>query len=219
MDFTKYVALLEENALYFSGLRQLADNDPFEGYLSWPSIDEYHHPRLGGSPDESPEERFAAAVRLFQDLRSDFCVSCWHRSPHESAAMWRLYLQSGEGIAVRSTVGRLMAAVGRDPDPVYIGDVRYIDYRSDRIPSANVLHLALHKRRSFEHEREIRALKMGRFNGEGTSVPVDLHWLIDAVFVAPTAPAWIRSLVERVTRRYGVNAHVHRSDLRADPPY
>ena len=38
-------------------------------------------------------------------------INCWHMNDHESAAMWKLYLKSNEGIAVQSTYETLRDSI------------------------------------------------------------------------------------------------------------
>lgn len=35
-------------------------------------------------------------------------VNAWHIGDHESAAMWKLYVAAGQGVAIRSTIDRLI---------------------------------------------------------------------------------------------------------------
>jgi len=79
------------------------------------------------------------------------------------------------------------------------------------------LALALYKRKSFEHERELRAvafeveersqdnitLKMEPLRNGGVAVPVDVEKLIGKVYVAPKTPGWLRGVVESALRQYG----------------
>ena len=39
--------------------------------------------------------------------REEFAINCWHLNDHESAAMWKLYLKSNEGIVIQSTFTNL----------------------------------------------------------------------------------------------------------------
>jgi hypothetical protein len=74
----------------------------------------------------------------------------------------------------------------------------------------------VHKRVSFEHEREVRAIIDSRdpeSDRIGLTVPVDLATLIQRVHVAPTAPGWYEDVVRRAAKRYGLDAPVSRSDL------
>lgn len=45
-----------------------------------------------------------ANVEAFRRARDLMYVSSWHMNEHESTAMWRLYLKSDEGLAIRTTV-------------------------------------------------------------------------------------------------------------------
>ena len=83
-------------------------------------------------------------------------INCWHENDHESEAMWRLYASGGFGIAIKSSFGGLVKSFkSRLPD--IIARVNYLSY--DTMPMPLVLSAPfLHKRASFEHEHEVRAL-------------------------------------------------------------
>lgn len=175
------------------------------------------------------------AVREF---RSIIYVSCWHINEHESAAMWKLYLKSDEGVAIQSTLPRLKKGLAATRK-VKIARVNYIDYQKDPIGDVSeigpMLAPFLHKRKSFEHEREARALFcdaskletswdpdkgtwIGRpFFEKGHYVKVDLATLIDQVFVAPNSAPWFLELVRSVISRYQLNKNVIQSHL-SDAP-
>ncbi len=86
-------------------------------------------------------------------------VNCWHMNEHESAAMWKLYLKSDEGIAVQSTYNKLLNSMHDSNDfMLLVGAVNYIDYNKEVIPFGNAFYPYIHKRKSFEHERELRAV-------------------------------------------------------------
>src|SRR5207249_4280374 len=157
---------------------------------------------------------------VWKTMRYWAMVNCWHASTHESAAMWRLYAPTTAAVAIRSTVRRLRSAVALAPPPppgfggsdrVHIGMIDYIDFASQRIPDGSFAAQFFRKRRSFEHERELRALVLQfplaspdhvdyerRPTDAGLPVKVDLAQLIDKVLVAPQAPNWYANLVARV---------------------
>jgi hypothetical protein len=208
MDFTKFVGLLESQALFFSRADQF--EDLFEGGLSRANIVAWPDTHAPGQ-----------LVRYVSDRTPLFTfVSCWNLNEHESAAMWRVYLSSREGVAITSTVGRLKAALAASTESIVIGKVRYIDYDSEAVALSGVLPF-FHKRMSFEHEREVRALfqdirlyeeEDGRTlhvnleepeHGPGVLVPTSLPALITSVVVAPTAAPWFRDLVASVVTRFG----------------
>jgi len=212
MDFTKFVAMLEEQALYFPNLTALTD-DPLEGFVTTPTVENLC----------KGLNRTDSNVKLTLDLmklsRYWIYVSSWHMSEHESAAMWKLYLKSGEGVAIQSTVGKLIESLKKVTFNVSIGMVKYVDYEKDEIPQCSILSLATHKRKSFEHENELRAIITDRTYIEGLSVPVDLDALIEKIFVAPTSPEWIHDLLTKVVTRYGLNKKVEKSILEQGPLY
>ena len=110
--------------------------------------------------------------------------------------------------------------------------IEYIDFASQKIPDGSFAAQFFRKRRSFEHERELRALVLqfplattGRVDyarrptDAGLSVRVNLSQLIDQVLVAPQAPNWYAQLVARVADKYGLEVVPTQSELDATPLY
>lgn len=79
----------------------------------------------------------------------------------QSYAMWKLYDAAGKGVAVRTTGARLKRALVGDHRPSLSGaKVEYVDYDATFIPEGNIFFPYIHKRLSFEFEREYRLLAM-----------------------------------------------------------
>jgi len=160
--------------------------------------------------------------------RQVVAVNCWHLNDYESAAMWPLYVQGKEGVAIQSTVGRLKRAFDPSTQDVVVGAVRYIDHSTDTIPRNNFLQAFLHKRKSFEHERELRALVFMPHNRDGVQGPVpedgidvvvDLRVLVEAVHLAPGSPLWFENTVRSTLKVLGYeDLQVRRSGLEEEPP-
>lgn len=164
----------------------------------------------------------------------------------ESAAMWDLYAKRDQGIALQTTYAKLAACLpakvpGRSFEPaqhpggrtvippsnIYVGEVVYV-YETDAMVTGNALIPYIHKRKSFEHERELRAVitEFPRTEGEleypanrfprrrfvvtnplsGLQVNVSVGDLVEKVLVAPTAPAWFGELVKNVSTKYGLDS-------------
>lgn len=218
MTFIKFMSLLDRSALYFSRVDRLGD--PFEGSYGRRNLtgdlrDEEMVPRYEsiepGSKliDFKPSTPDARRASFTLGQRTTY-ANCWHMNEHESAAMWSVYSRSGEGIAIQSTYQRLRDSF-TSPDHnqmVNIGVVRYIDYETDAVPESSVLYPFLHKRKSFEHERELRALAIssvpvqdGKINPftvptqPGMYIDVSLATLIESVYVSPQSPAWVTDLI------------------------
>jgi hypothetical protein len=235
MDFAKYVSLLSSRALFFA--RCDTFNDPFEGAKGLLSNKgqwdrhylDFFRSALSNLPGEdaprqySPEELDAAASRLMRQLdeggrlaRSQNFASCWHENDHESEAMWRLYSSYLENaVAIRTSYGSLKAALPSDRS-IKIGRIQYIDLGSTY---AGVNDAFWRKRKSFAHEREVRAL-LHDFSGieGGLLVPCDLDVLIEDVFVSPKSPSWLTPLVNDVNQKYGLHRVISKSEL-LDTPF
>lgn len=227
MDFTKFVAMLDSRALFFSRIDLLGD--PFEGSTPrgnenyWKLVQEKH------GTDDTIVERNKETIRgLARFSREHTFVNCWHLNDYESAAMWAIYSRDAASIAVQSRYSLLRECL---PASVKIGSVRYIDYDTEAIPPRNVIDYCLHKRKSFEHEKELRALiwvlEVDSKTKEpiwevqpgqgGILVPVDIPVLVEAVHLAPGSPPWFQQLVNNVTARFNVPLEIKLSKIADEP--
>lgn len=167
--------------------------------------------------------------RLTRKYRENIYVNSWHLQEYESAAMWNLYARHSDGIAIESSYSRFISSFENyDEFSVYIGTVKYIDYRSSVIPVDNLYSPFMHKRKSFEHEKELRALintplptypEGNRYQEiYGLHVKVNLDTLINRIFVAPTAEHWIKELLRSILDRYNIEKEIIQSDLFTSAP-
>jgi len=223
MDFTKLVSLLEDRSLVFPRTDQF--EDPYEGYLPEAAVREIRANKgaLGFS-----DEHANLWIKFPETMRKQLYVSCWFASEHESAAMWKLYISSSEGIAIKTNTDSLAAVLNASTLTIGMSAVRYIDYEKTSIPFGNALFPVIHKRMSFAHENEIRAVIWSELTDNRPQietqamcvhVPVDPSVLIEAVHVSPAAPAWFGALVEKVVGRYQLHLPVVRSGLYSRPVY
>jgi hypothetical protein len=178
----------------------------------------------GGLLCRGPDEAEALYVDAVTRLRKRTFVNCWHMNEHEPASMWAQYVRQGVGVALRSTVGRLMDAVECAPREVRLSEVIYIDYESQRPPDDYPLARFIHKRKSFEHERELRAVldadpKIGWRDVTAMVVGVDLATLITELRISPGAPLWFGSLVHSLALRFALEWPTRRSTLDDRPLY
>jgi hypothetical protein len=249
MDFTKYVSMLDSSSLFFARADLLGDS--FEG--SSPKVNIALRPTFY----RDTLQQMSKANPANQDVSKEFLgflqflstsnelnrytvyVNSWHMNEYESAAMWHLYATNrAEAIAVQTTYARSRDCLpsgidvglnSHGPAPIHIGEVQYIDYHTEWFPEGNLFYPFVHKRKSFEHEREVRAVLNDAFQGKfytgndpkkGYRVEVSIDNLIERVYVAPTAPDWFRDLVEAVTGKYGFSHKpINRSSLSQRPIY
>jgi hypothetical protein len=197
--------------------------------------------KITNATKEEQDHRFnvVKGTASWTSKRNNACayVNCWHNNNYESAAMWKLYLKSDEGIAIRSTTRRLVDSLARCPERIFVSTVKYIDFGTEAIENArgvwNVLDGIIHKRISFAHEREIRAfihkpelfapaegdttVGLEKPTPPGFSVGIELNTLVESVYVSPTATDWFYNLVKTVSARFNLTATIHWSALGEKP--
>jgi hypothetical protein len=139
-------------------------------------------------------------------------------------------IPESEGIAVKSTFERLTKSLAQATEQIHIGVVKYIDYTNAVISEQNLLTPFVHKRKSFEYERELRAVLMfgapedyqdlsRPMTTSGVAVPVDLDSLISEVVVSSAAGEWFVSIVTSVIDRLGFVCPVRQSDINSTAVY
>lgn len=220
MKLSCFLWMLRESKLYFARLLEFSD-DPYEGTL--PHVN-------AGRVEDVLKAAYGFAGKLA-------AVNCWHMNEFESAAMWKLYVPGGEGVAIQSTIGRLKA-IQEDSDFV-IGRVKYIDYESAKPvqvdPACRSLQpymLLFQKRNSYRHEQEVRVVilnpaDMPRNPGpipsernagsRGFGVPVSLANLVEKVVVSPDFSCSSIETLKHVVECAGLRIHVEKSDLLKPP--
>lgn len=219
LDFTKFVSMLDKKALFFVFSDSL--NDPFEGSIS--AINKSLRPSLF-------QKKFFDSNIDRSILRSRVAINSWHMNSQESAAMWKLYAQTNEAVCIQSTYSLLRYELA----PLFkISKMNYVDYNSEYIPEYHPLLPFIFKRKSFEHEQELRALidmdeaapDLHEFMGiepsqSGIYKSVSIKTLVQRVFVAPDSPDWFYDLVKNVCNSYDLgNISVVRSSLETEPFY
>ena len=146
--------------------------------------------------------------------------------------MWRIYSKDGYGITVQSTFSRLRQILETDVNNDFmLGLVQYIHYNSEPMIEMSRAAPFIYQRKSFEHEKELRAvvdlfpsgvdrstLENGSENA-GVKVPVNLGVLLEKVYIAPLAPTWFAELVGAKMKKHGLNVVPIHSNLDDDPVY
>lgn len=219
IDFTKFVDLITSSNLFFCR----ADNfdDPFEGIFR---LKDYEDTK-GMFESEHLTKKF-------------YFLNCWHINQHQSDAMWRIFLKTGNGIAIKSTVGKIIDSLKDTHDDVYIGRVYYRDFENltfhdlmfepqNRIYGGQGGSLSQYnyKRISFEHEKELRLFHINtpiphtKIKGIPREplpykrVHVDLRDLIQEIVIAPFADKWFKEMVQRLIDKLEMNFTISKSKL------
>lgn len=209
LDLSKFLDLLLSQKLFMS--RSDKFEDQYEGTFSEPTFEE-----IKKLATDNPD-----FLNYYKTHREKVAISSWHINEYESFAMWQIFTQNSEGLAIQSTIGRLQKAL--DPEQninQYIGEVNYIDYKKEYIPFDDMFFPFLFKRKSFQYEREVRIISdisesKIRIN-DGLKINVDIDQLIEKIYIHPKSENWYKKLVIQLVSELGFNFEIEKSDLESD---
>lgn len=198
------------------------------GYLHFTRIDKFEDPFEGVPPRKALQGlvsriRIDSLERVLQIRKRNHAV-CWHANETESAAMWRLYLSANEGIAIKTTAQRLHDSIQlnhKGENELFLAEVQYIDHEDDSLDLENFIKWATFKRKSFEHEREVRLLKVAKDNEQSDDfcyrAKVNVNTLIESIYLGPLVPKWVGDVIDHAVTKYGP-FEIKRSELGGDAP-
>jgi hypothetical protein len=209
LDLSKFVDLLLYRKLFMS--RSDKFEDQYEGTFSEPTFEEIRKLSVN-NPD---------FLDYYKTHRQNVVISSWHINEYESFAMWQIFTQKSEGLAIQSTLGRLQGSLTAETEyEQHIGEVNYIDYKKEYIPFDNAFFPFLFKRKSFQYEREIRIISdMTPYNlkiDNGVKIDIEICRLIEKIYIHPKSENWYKNLVIELVKRLGFDFTIEKSDLESD---
>ena len=218
MDLAKFIDLLESRSLRLSRADKFSDK--FEGSFT---------PSLKLLIEKAYNDN---GIKLtypeFKDkLRERIYINCWCNRKADSIAMWQLYGQSDNAIAVTTTVSRIRNAVldSKYPLKTYIRKVKYIDHLDNpEIEIKPYSNIFSYKQNAYDYEKEVRVvldLYHESFDNkkmpESISMSIELEVFLTGVVISPFAPDWFSVLVKSIMRKYKLEVPVMPSKLSFDP--
>ncbi|RTY72913.1 hypothetical protein [Flavobacterium sp. LS1R10] len=209
LDLSKFLDLLLSQKLFMS--RSDKFEDQYEGTFSEPTFEEIKKLSID-NPD---------FLNYYKTHREKVAISSWHINEYESFAMWQIFTQNSEGLAIQSTIGRLQQALAPETNfNQYIGKVNYIDYKKEHIPFNDLFFPFLFKRKSFQYEGEVRIITdIGESDikiNDGLKINVDINQLIEKIYIHPKSENWYKNLVIQLVKQLGFNFTIEKSDLESD---
>ncbi|WP_146157128.1 DUF2971 domain-containing protein [Shewanella morhuae] len=210
--------------------------------LAWPSYNESQDEREERSTaahkaqNELRERKFETlfgvyqcdeAEQLFPICKQWLYVSCWHQSPHECSAMWKIYGSDKNSVCIFTTVEKLKASIAtsnlfKNIDFREVNYISHIDHEFSIDPISPFI--AKSKPYTFENEFRVVAwnenidLTMSSVNSEvGALLGVKLETLIDKIVVSPYSDPWFKNSVKQLCNELGVSVDVIDSEIRMEP--
>lgn len=226
LSVAKLLDLALNKRLMFARVDSL--DDGFEGVITEPmtrSLREFSEAKRvasGVDPALAAKAARQLPAALCSDVRRMIFVNSWSLAPAESHALWRIFCGGDDGVAIRSTVGKIHGIAASSPD-VYLAQIVYIDYEADAFSLDNVFRQVVHKRREFEYEREVRLVwapwshDVERLRSLPLVMPLDVDpvQVVEEIVVGPYAMSGLETTVGRLLEVAGVNVPVRRSRLSA----
>ncbi|MBC5836108.1 hypothetical protein G6N05_14350 [Flavobacterium sp. F372] len=209
LDLSKFLDLLMSRKLFMS--RSDKFEDQYEGTFSEPTYEE-----IKKLSENNPE-----FLQYYKSHREKVVVSSWHINEYESFAMWQIFTQNNEGLAIQSTIGRLQKALKPEINfSQFIGEVNYIDYKKEYIPFDDMFFPFMFKRKSFQYEREVRIISDLTENNikinDGLKIDVDVNQLIEKIYIHPKSENWYKKLVIELVSKLDYTIEIEKSDLESD---
>jgi len=244
MDLDKFESLLKNNALFFC--RPDRFPDPYEGSIPRKEADARFNIEKNITESYGYEfdpikaqNNIEQTSKNHRQFKKQHIINCWHINNSENDSMWRLYLTSNDGIAIKTTVDKLLDSFSNSKEKIYCSKVRYLDYENDvwydeidyPIGSYNMFIPLIHKRLEFKQEEEIRLIykiedvdDFDKFwkqqpNQNGKNIKVEIENLIDKVYTAPTSDDYQIDKIKQIISKYNFDFEVQKSNLSKEPYY
>ena len=224
MDLAKFISLLSNKALYFANPNQF--RDPYEFDLPkshYQALDEMSEnwkkrqlqefeekvPNFKNTPQYDQifqtMNKMLSTEELNESIKEKFGVSCWHINDYENEALWKIYTNQGQGIAIETTDIKLKESFITTKN-IHCDKVRYEDFDAP-IEKGHMHYGGFIKRKAFEYEKEYRAMVMldEADYGEGCLVETNLDILIQKVHISPLMPNYFVDAIKYICEKELIN--------------
>lgn len=219
MSFAKFAWTIQNKCLWLSRAHLLGD--PWEISLSGEQlqhvIDRHPISPINEAPRETAKER---TQRILDMWRQNTFISCWNKSPYESNALWKIYCENVDGVALQTTYEKLKKIGGHYP----LHSVTYPMPGSNRRTPTHT-DLVTKKRPMFAYEEEVRIVFQDQ-NSEtdatrGVRLEFDFERLVESVRIHPEANDSFFDTVQNIVNTYARNftGTVVWSDMKVGPPF
>ena len=243
MSLEKFANILATQSLFFTRADKF--DDKFEGHIPRQIMSIYKSATSSYDRENFPGIPEGSTLALAYDLRKHVMCNCWYQAEQESMAMWDKYHMHNSGIAIKTTMENLKNSLP-DRFNVFIGEIQYLEDHNkihvlENVSIPNLVHYPyFYKRKSFEHEHEVRvlieieSLLKNYFSDQdineiplerelykiGMPIEISVETLIgenSGVIISPYAEQWVIDTVASIVGQYGFQFSVNPSRLSDKP--
>ena len=248
IDNSKFLWIVQNSSLYFPRVDNFPD--PYEGrppvHILQSRIDNLLKKREKVNENLTaeqvnellPEVSVNSVLSEYEYFRKITFANCWYCAGHESVAMWKQYLASGDGVAIKTNYDDLVASLeSTDEYDTYATKIAYEDYDQFQPDGRNIFEYYITKPQQYEYENELRLIIISAppetehsenssnsaiercwdEQPSGISINVDLDMLIQEVRISPYSPPWVtEEYIQEILSIYGISANVEESVVNQD---
>lgn len=212
LDLAKYIDLISTKTLYVASAVEFEDS--LEGTLPEQIREMYEN-----DPEVIKHVGTKSIIEKEQENRIKNNVSCWTKGPKDNMALWKIYGESKQSIAIITTLEKLIHStfLWRDITGVTFKEVTYIDH-SGRLPDG-IYTLSYDtfglKHEAYEFEKEVRMVVTRSSLKEPSPIRLKINPndIIEKIIISPEAGMWFFDLVKNVSKKYRITAPVEYSKL------
>ena len=214
MDLSKFVSLIEKNALWLA--RADTFRDKHEGRFPDDMRMAIEKAFKGLDDDSSVVED---ADDFLDYLRKNTFINCWHKNFDENMVMWEIYGRDTNALAIQTTANNIRDNVSSDKLSGFSLILKSVTYkRADEISGVLPYEECFFiKRPHFSFEAEVR-ISLDTYSRHGPTkktpygyyLSVSLNGFIEKILIHPDSPDWFMDAINSLTKKYGVHAPVER---------
>ena len=237
-DLSKFIHFLLSKKLYLTRIDKFQDK--YEGELPLEDYLKNMHElleRLSFVNDLKREDMWS-----FLEIQNKLPIfaSCWHLNPIENFAMWKIYLSTNEGVAIKTKIGDLISSI-KNPTGLIYGKVNYLDFEKEsisqycnRMKEMGIRKLPLpcfFKRSYYSYENEFRVGEIITANYQsGETYRKDIECLLKTapksreynialetldyeIYISPFSSDWFYYTIEKLLKALNIKIKIHTSKI------
>ena len=215
MDLSKFVSMIEKNALWLA--RADTFRDKHEGRFPDEMREIIEHAYEGFDDNDKSAVKDADDYQDYL-LKNTF-ISCWHKNFDENMVMWEIYGKDNNAIAVQTTVRNMEQSIDASNMTGHSLILKSVIYQhADEISGVLPYEECFFRKRphfSFEEEVRISLDTYSRYNpskktAHGHELPVNIFELFEKILILPDSPDWFMDVINSIKNKYEIHAPVSR---------
>lgn len=252
MDLEKFLSLIVKGELCFCNQRILKNIDPYEGAITkeeliketfikeiikiTKSTNIFKSLKISNGKDTLTIDLNISDIFTIYDDKSYF-IDCWHINDYESLAMWKVFSNNKNSIAISTTKAKLIDNIKSYNKEIFLEKVFYSDLKdvsndiefdmqinilNDNTLSinSNILYSLcsnnglLRKTKYFDYEKELRLYFKDDNNSSIVQfIPIELKYIVDEIIISPNCDYWFLDILNNIVEKYKLNIPIRYSDI------